>query len=134
MKKAIAILTSLLAVFILASCGKDNPTKATTYTLKMAMSDVQASSSVHFDLTAFEYNAENERLASNDLPKAVTGSSKTFTANSRAVKVKVYFKMYSDNSSVSPVYRWVQQVYYLEEGLNIEIKLEDHTKVGASEP
>jgi hypothetical protein len=121
-------------VLTVSSCEKAELPKSTTYILTMAMSDVQASSTVHFDLTAFEYNEENERVASNDLPKAVSGSSKTFIANARAVKVKIYLKMYSDNTAVSPEYRWVQQVFYLEQGRNIEIKLEDHTKVGRSEP
>ena len=65
---------------------------------------------------------------------AVNGSTKTFTANSRAVKVKLYIKMYSDNSAVTAQYLWAQQVFYLEEGKNIEIKVEDHTKVGKTEP
>lgn len=42
--------------------------------------------------------------------------------------------MYSDNSAVTPQYLWVQQVFYLEEGKNIELKVEDHTKVGKTEP
>ena len=132
------ILTSLLFVLALAlvfSCEKAEPAMPdTTYTITMALSTVTSSSAVHYDLTAYEYNEAGEKVANNALNMAVNGSSKTFTANSRAVKVKLYIKMYSDNSAVTPQYLWVQQVFYLEEGKNIELKVEDHTKVGKTEP
>ena len=100
----------------------------------MAMSSVTSTSTVHYDLTAYEYNDAGEKVANNALNMAVNGSTKTFTANSRAVKVKLYIKMYSDNSAAPAQYYWVQQVFYLEEGKNIDIKVEDHTKVGKTEP
>lgn len=117
------------------SCEKAEPTKPdTTYTVTMSMSSITSSSAVHYDLTAYEYNDAGEKVANNSISMAVKGSTKTFTASSRAIKVKLYIKMYSDNSSVTPQYLWVQQVFYLEEGKNIEIKVEDHTKVGKTEP
>ena len=122
-------------MLLMASCEKVEPTQPdTTYTVTMAMSSVTSSSAVHYDLTAYEYNDAGEKVANNALNMAVNGSTKTFTANSRAVKVKLYIKMYSDNSAVSAQYFWVQQVFYLEEGKNIEIKVEDNTKVGKTEP
>ena len=125
----------MLALTLVFSCEKAGPAKPdTTYTITMAMSTVTSSSAVHYDLTAYEYNEAGEKVANNALNMAVNGSTKTFTANSRAVKVKLYIKMYSDNSAVTPQYLWVQQVFYLEEGKNIELKVEDHTKVGKTEP
>ena len=135
MKRILSSLFSLLALSLVFSCEKVEPTKPdTTYTITMAMSSVTSSSTVHYDLTAYEYNDAGEKVANNALNMAVNGSTKTFTANSRAVKVKLYIKMYSDNSAVSAQYLWVQQVFYLEEGKNIELKVEDHTKVGKTEP
>ena len=125
----------VLALALVFSCEKAEPAMPdTTYTITMAMSTVTSSSTVHYDLTAYEYNEAGEKVANNALNMAVNGSTKTFKANSRAVKVKLYIKMYSDNSAVTPQYLWVQQVFYLEEGKNIELKVEDHTKVGKTEP
>ena len=135
MKRSLISLLAVLALSLVISCEKAEPaTPDTTYTIKMAMSTVTSSSAVHYDLTTYEYNDAGEKVANNALNMAVNGSTKTFSANSRAVKVKLYIKMYSDNSAVSAQYFWVQQVFYLEEGKNIEIKVEDHTKVGKTEP
>ena len=135
MKRNLISLLAVLALSLVISCEKTEPAKPdTTYTITMAMSTVTSSSAVHYDLTAYEYNDAGEKVANNALNMAVNGSTKTFSANSRAVKVKLYIKMYSDNSAVSAQYFWVQQVFYLEEGKNIEIKVEDHTKVGKTEP
>lgn len=135
MKRILISLLSVFALSLVISCEKAEPaTPDTTYTITMAMSTVTSSSAVHYDLTAYEYNDAGEKVANNALNMAVNGSTKTFSANSRAVKVKLYIKMYSDNSAVSAQYFWIQQVFYLEEGKNIEIKVEDHTKVGKTEP
>ena len=135
MKRILTSLFSLLALSLVFSCEKAEPAKPdTTYTVTMAMSSVTSTSTVHYDLTAYEYNDAGEKVANNALNMAVNGSTKTFTANSRAVKVKLYIKMYSDNSAAPAQYYWVQQVFYLEEGKNIDIKVEDHTKVGKTEP
>jgi hypothetical protein len=135
MKRFLSLLLSLFVIVLMASCEKVEPSKPdTTYTITMAMSSVTSSSTVHYDLTAYEYNEAGEKVANNALNMAVNGSTKTFIANSRAVKVKLYIKMYSDNSAISAQYLWVQQVFYLEEGKNIELKVEDHTKVGKTEP
>ena len=135
MKRIHTSLLSVLALALVFSCEKAEPAKPdTTYTVTMAMSSVTSTSTVHYDLTAYEYNDAGEKVANNALNMAVNGSTKTFTANSRAVKVKLYIKMYSDNSAAPAQYYWVQQVFYLEEGKNIDIKVEDHTKVGKTEP
>ena len=135
MKRILTSLLSVLALALVFSCEKAEPAKPdTTYTVTMAMSSVTSTSTVHYDLTAYEYNDAGEKVANNALNMAVNGSTKTFTANSRAVKVKLYIKMYSDNSAAPAQYYWVQQVFYLVEGKNIEIKVEDHTKVGKTEP
>ena len=135
MKKILNFLFPILSFSLAVSCEKTDPVKPdTTYTVTMAMPTTTAASSVQYDLTAYEFNEDGEKVANNSIDRAVSGQAKTFTANPRAVKVKLYIKMYSDAAGVSAQYLWVQQVFYLEEGKNIEIKVEDHTKVGKTEP
>lgn len=137
MKRILTIIAAAILASFALSCEKEKqeePARPTTYTVTMAMSSVTTTSAAHYDLTAFEYNEAGEKVANNTLTMAVNGSTKTFTANQNAVKVKLYIKMYADNTAVTPQYLWVQQVFYLEEGSNIDITVEDHTKVGRAEP
>lgn len=134
MKRVLTIAIPLIVAAILVSCNKEEPVKPTTYTVTMAMTDVTASSSIHYDFTVFEYNEAGERVANNTVDRAITGTSTTFNATPMAVKVKLYIKMYTDNTAISSQYLWIQQVFYLVQGGNIEIKLADETIVGRSEP
>ena len=137
MKRILTIIATAILASITLSCEKEKPeepARPTTYTVTMAMSSVTPTSAAHYDLTAFEYNEAGEKVANNTLTMAVNGSTRTFTANQNAVKVKLYIKMYADNTAITPQYLWVQQVFYLEEGSNIDITIEDHTKVGRAEP
>lgn len=134
MRRLLYCFLSLVAIVSIVSCEKEEQPKPTTYTVTMAMSSVTSTSIPHYDLTAYEYNEAGEKVANNALSVATSGTTKTFTANPRSVKVKLYIKMYTDNSGYAPKYYWVQQVFYLEEGNNIEIKVDDHTKVGSLEP
>lgn len=134
MKRVIAILSAIAALTILSSCQvKEEEPKPTTYTVKMLLSDVSSTSSIKVDLTAFEYNEEGEKIASNSMDEVCTGDIKTFEANKRSVKVKLYLKMYS-NLSTSTKSRWIQQVFYLEPEHNIDVVLKDDTMIGPDEP
>ncbi len=137
MKRILTIIATAILASAALSCEKEKqeePARPTTYTVTMAMSSVTPTSAAHYDLTAFEYNEAGEKVANNTLTMAVNGSTGTFNANQNAVKVKLYIKMYADNTAITPQYLWVQQVFYLEEGSNIDITIEDHTKVGRAEP
>ena len=135
MKRIFTLIAAIAVTFGLVSCEKTPaPTPETTYTIKMAISSVTPTSDVKIDLTAFEYNDAGEKLASNTLYATTAGEAKTFTANERSVKIKVQMKMYSDNTSVPPVYRWIQQVFYLEEGKNVVAEIGDSSRIGTSEP
>ena len=70
----------------------------------MTMTFVTSSSIPHYDLTAYEYNEAREKVANNALNMATSGSTKTFAANTRSVKVKLYIKMYADNFGFAPQY------------------------------
>lgn len=134
MKRFITLL-ALAALFI--GCQKDpggnQDTAKCSYTVKMAMTNVSTTSTVHYDLMAFEYNDAGEKTGNNTITMATTGKSQTYTANDRSVKVKLYFKMYTDKSSYTE-HKWVQQVFYLEKGKTIEVALSDNSLVGNKEP
>ncbi len=124
---------------LFSSCSKDGPEKATpqtTYTVVYNISDISTSSiSVTTDVTLFEYNEAGEKIGNNSMKSVHTGTTKTFTASKNAVKVKVYIDVeMSNGTSTSSMKKWVQQVYYLEEGADIKIQLEDSTMIGNYEP
>ena len=122
---------------IMIGCQKDpnggQETAKCSYTVKMAMTNVSTTSTVHYDLMAFEYNEAGEKTGNNTITMATTGKSQTYTANDRSVKVKLYFKMYTNKSSYTE-HKWVQQVFYLEKGKTIEVALADNSLVGNKEP
>lgn len=133
--KRIITLIALAVLFI--GCQKDpgatQDTVKCSYTVKMVMTGVTTTSTVHYDLMAFEYNEAGEKTGNHTITMATTGKSETYTANERSVKVKLYFKMYTDKSSYTE-HKWVQQVFYLEKGKTIEVALMDSSLVGNKEP
>ena len=131
MGKKLLLFCVMFLPFIFSSCGGDDEPNYTTYTVNYNLDDV---SNVLVDLTLFEYNDAGESVATNSLSRAKKGTKQTFTASSRTTKVKVYIKMYSSNSSISPIYRWVQNVFYLENGKNTDINLNNNTIIGNYEP
>lgn len=141
MKQLIKTLTLLAAIVALAAgCHYDpyspddySPRGKATYTVKMSMTGVSTTSSVHYDLMAFEYNDDGEKTGSHTITLATTGRSETYTANERSVKVKLYIKMYSDKSSYTE-HHWIQQVFFLEKGGNIVVALKDSSLIGPMEP
>ena len=130
-------ITLLAMAAIMIGCQKDPngglETAKCSYTVKMAMTNVSTTSTVHYDLMAFEYNEAGEKTGNNTITMATTGKSQTYTANDRSVKVKLYFKMYTNKSSYTE-HKWVQQVFYLEKGKTIEVALADNSLVGNKEP
>lgn len=137
MKRFLTLFVFVALVATTTGCQKDpaggGETAKCSYTVKMAMSNVSASSIVHYDLMAFEYNDAGEKTGNQSITMATTGKSETYTANERSVKVKLYLKMYTDINSYTE-YKWVQQVFYLEKGKTIEVALSDHSLVGNKEP
>ena len=141
MKQLVKSLIFLAAIAAMASgcyydpyaLEDDSPKAKTTYTVKMSMTGVTATSSVHYDLMAFEYNDAGEKTGNHTITLATTGKSETYTANDRSVKVKLYIKMYSDKSSYTE-HHWIQQVFFLEKGGNIVVALQDSSLIGPKEP
>lgn len=138
MKKIISLITLVAIAAMTIGCQKDpgageQQAAQCKYTVKMAMTNVTTTSTVHYDLMAFEYNDAGEKTGNHSITLATTGKSETYTANDRSVKVKLYYKMYTDKSSYTE-HKWVQQVFYLEKGKTITVALEDTSLVGNKEP
>lgn len=141
MKQLVKSLIFLAAIATMASgcyydpyaLEDDSPKGKATYTVKMSMTGVTATSSVHYDLMAFEYNDAGEKTGNHTITLATTGKSETYTANEHSVKVKLYIRMYSDKSSYTE-YHWIQQVFFLEKGSNIVVALQDSSLIGPKEP
>ena len=70
----------------------------------------------------YEYNDANESIDTKNVI-LMDGETRSFTAAENAVKLKIYFPN---------LHAWVQQVYYLEDGLSITIS--GNTIVGDFEP
>lgn len=134
MKKLFNLL--LLCTFCLAifsSCSKDDEAsldeKETTYTFFYSAIDIP--DGFDLDITLFEYNENNERVSQKNINSVHQGYSEKYVADKNATKVKVYMEMSKDGFSV---YDWVQQVYYLEIGGNINIDITNDIRVGKKEP
>ena len=138
MKRIYPLIALVVLAAMTVGCQKDpgageQQTAQCKYTVKMAMTNVTTTSTPHFDLMAFEYNDAGEKTGNHTITLATTGKSEIYTANEHSVKVKLYFKMYADNSSYTE-HKWVQQVFYLEKGKTIEVALTGNSLVGNKEP
>ena len=138
MKRIISMIMLVAIAAMTLGCQKDpgageQQATQSKYTVTMAMTGVTATSTVHYDLMAFEYNDAGEKTGNHSITLATTGRSETYTANERSIKVKLYYKMYTDKSSYTE-HKWVQQVFYLEKGKTIEVALANNSIVGNLEP
>lgn len=110
------------------ACTRD-VVKDTTYTFMYY--DMEVPEGFEIDITLFEYNDNEEKIAQNTIENIKDGFSRQFVANKNAQKVKVYLTTRYNSYSV---YRWVQQVYYLETGEDTKIEVTGTIRVGTSEP
>ena len=148
--KTINVSKSLFLLFIMAiigtlsSCTDDwdtyphpgsNPTKATYTVTEKIYSDNPAMEETTIDITIFEYNEHNERIAYNDMKSCHYGETKTFTANKNAVKLKIAIKMTAHNGDEeASTSLWAATVFYLEQGGNIQITIDGNTRTSHYEP
>lgn len=126
MKKVLFML-ALLPIFLFTSCSDDDDPASTSYTFNWKLEDY---SMITTNVILFEYSADGEKVANNTI-ECHQGLSKVFTANEKTEKVKVYVKM--EGGSQTTI-RWVQQVYYLQKGKNIDITVNGETIIGTKEP
>ncbi|SHF51681.1 hypothetical protein SAMN05444349_12344 [Bacteroides faecichinchillae] len=121
----ILFLLVMLPMFIFTGCSSDDeePPRPSTYTLFWEFRSVEPVA----DVIVFEYNSSGDKIANKRLTECETGAIETFQANDKVVKVKICILMNSKNN-------WVQNVYYLEEGKNINIYLDEDVLIGNDEP
>ena len=107
------------------SCSKE-----TTYTFT-DNTDYSGINLIERYIRLMEYDVNGSCVANNSLESPIRGKAYVFTANNRTELIKVYLSLKTQSSSLN---RWVQQVYYVEKGKNIDISIDGHTLVGPSEP
>lgn len=125
--KKVLLMLALLPIFLFTSCSDDDDPASTSYTFNWELEDY---SMITTNVILFEYSADGEKVANNTI-ECHQGLSKVFTANEKTEKVKVYVKM--EGGSQTTI-RWVQQVYYLQKGKNIDITVNGETIIGTKEP
>ena len=124
MKKTKLLMLALAStVLLFASCKKE-----TTYTF---IDHYGGSGFTEYSILFCEYDAAGSRVFTNKLDWPTTGQPYVYTANEHAEKVKVKVQAEMGSSTFN---RWIQQVFYLEDGGNIDITLDGSTIVGSSEP
>lgn len=123
--KKILFLLAMLPMFVFTACSSDDDESgSTTYTVTWDMSEHEL---VTTDIIAFEYSSSGDKIANNKMENCKTGTKKSFKANEKAEKVKIYITMNSKSS-------WVQNVYYLEKGKNLDIVINGNVLIGSKEP
>ena len=129
--KKILLGLAIVSMVALTGCSKE-----TTYTFTNNMDwDDMSSYITDMDIYLSEYDATGSCVANNTISFPELGKAYEFVANGRAEKIKVYIKVKLQYAgSTSNWNRWVQQVYYLEEGKNIDIVITGEIIVGTSEP
>ena len=126
---SLMLLCAAISLSFSACSDDEEVVNDTTYTFMYY--DVEQPEVFEIDVTLFEYNDKEERIAQNSIEDIEDGFSKQFVANKNAQKVKVYLTTRYNSSSV---YNWVQQVYYLEPGKDTKIEVTGTSIVGTSEP
>ena len=130
MKKTLFLtLVSAFALLSLSSCSKFDaaysqppippPAGTTAYTFSIYTSG--------YKVYLSEYYIIGDRIHNTILFNAEKNVPYSYAAKSRARKVKVQLTRFDSQE-------WVQQVYYLEEGENIDIEITPTTLVGKIEP
>ena len=122
-KHKLLMLAIALTMLLFASCAKE-----TTYTF---VDNFGGSGFTEYSILLCEYDAAGSKVFTNKLDWPTTGQSYVYTANEHAEKIKVKVQAKMGSSSFN---RWIQQVFYLEAGGNIDITLDGSTIVGSSEP
>lgn len=120
----------ILCLFIVVLATFCSCTKETTYTFT-DNTDYSGYSITERYVRLMEYDVNGSCVANNSLEFPTKGKAYNFTANNRAELVKVYLSLKINSSSLN---RWVQQVYYLEKGKDVQISIDGHTLIGPTEP
>ena len=118
----------LLAISLLPSCGNKMDAPESTYTFKYEAND----GTDQWDFTLFEFNDAGESIFQYNIPNIKKGFYKQYVASPDATKIKIMI-LISNNLLFSGSY-WVQTVYYLKSGQNIDIVFTGSTVFAKPEP
>ena len=121
-----AVLT-LLAAISFSSCNFQDGGKEKSYTFKY---NAKAVTGVSVDATAYEYSSGGDKVGQQSF-KCTTGFKQVVPAESKATKVKV--KLTIKAGSTSAV-KWVKEVFYLQDGKNVNVEVIDSTLIVDKEP
>ena len=128
MKRKVFYFSMLLfATMVFIGCSTDYTDKETTYTFIYNAKDV---SGVTVSALIYEYDKSGEIVGQQSL-KCANGLTRVFTADSMAKKVKVKVTLKAGTKSGS---YWLEEVFYLKNGKNIDIKILDSTTLVEEEP
>ena len=121
--KRLLMLMFASAALFMVGCKKD-----TTYTF---VDNYGMPSASDYSVILSEYDASGSRVMTNKLDDPTVGQKYVYTANEHSEKIKVKFQYKFGSTSYN---KWAQQVWYLEEGKNIDIVTDGETIVGNQEP
>ena len=145
-KKILLLLLAIVGAAMFSACSKekDEPekpvaNKVSTYTVTsdFNISQLIGQSSILgiVDLTFYEYNESNELINYQEWQNVPDGATKKFTANKLAKKLTVFIKITAkQGTQENYLKQYSAQVYYLQDGENINIKLDKSTRVTTSNP
>lgn len=127
MRKVLFCL-SLFALCALSSCSKE-----TTYTFQNIRNWPAGTEETQSNTTFFleEYDDNGDIVANRGVSFADSKVKQEYTANSHTELIRVKMQI-SHNSFYA--YRWDSQVYYVDEGRNIDIVIDDGTNFVEDRP
>lgn len=144
-EKILSLLLIFLGVTLFSACSndKDEPqmptSKVSSYTvtsdfnLAQLIGDPSISGTI--DLTFYEYNDRDEIINYQEWENVKDGSTKKFTASKLAKKLTVFIKITAISGTQEvTLKKYSAQVYYLQEGSNINIRLDGNTRVSSYSP
>lgn len=135
------LFVSLMCSVIFIGCSKEKEKEVTsdemTYTFQSNISLIttEGVTPEASYVMLFECDQAGSKIKNNKIEPIEKGKAYTFTADSHASKVKIYYKhkpLYS--SYGGSTIGWIQQVFYLEKGKNTNITITGESVIGSNEP
>lgn len=128
--KNIFVSTILLIILLLSSCSdKDEDIIGQkSYTFIFSMDNQE---NIDRKITLFEYDSSDQMINYNEIVNPEKDKKYTFLSNERAKAIKVYSTLTSNFDTKE---LWVQQIYYLDNDMNVDIIITRNTRAGDLEP
>ncbi len=121
--RKISLCLSIVALILFVGCKKD-----TTYTF---VDNFGCPGASEYSVILSEYDASGSRVMTQKIDWPTVGEKYLYTANEHSEKVKVRLQYSFGSNNYA---KWVQQVWYLEEGKNIDIITDGESIIGNQEP